>query len=222
MRRGSVTPAGEHVIRRYAHQFALLVVAALGCWWLLTQFGPLVSGAMWVAFALLACGMGVLLLRTSEVGRVTWRNRVAAYLVPWGVRIGGGKLWPIPVVSWLTWLSVWAAVALLTPPPADEPPTGWEVAARVALGVAWLIDGVALGYVVGTLPQCFPSGSGGRSLRVIAAVITGLIVASVACHLFGLTAAGLLVAGGPPLLVGVGYGLFLAVLLVFGRNTRWN
>jgi hypothetical protein len=210
------------VIRRYVQQLALLALAALACWWLVTQFGPLLSGAMWAAFALLACGLGVLLLRTSEVGRVTWKNRLAAYLVPWGVRIGGGQLWPIPVVSWLTWMAVWAAVAVLTPPPVDEQPTGWEVATRVALGAAWAIEALALGYVVGTLRQNFPTGSGGRSLRVIAAIIAGLIVASVALHLFGLTLAGLLVAGGPPALIGGGYGLFMAVLLVFGRNTRWN
>jgi hypothetical protein len=32
----------------------------------------------------------------------------------------------------------------------------------------------------------------------------------------------LLIAGGPPLFIGVGYGLFVLVLLTAGKNARWN
>jgi hypothetical protein len=210
------------VIVRTLWQFVLLSLAAAGCWSLTSQFGSLLAGAVWSALALVGCVVGVVLLRTSELSRVTWKNRVAGWLIPWGWRINRGKLWPVAVVSWVVWMLVWAAVAVLTPP-ASESLTARDVAVRVLLGVAWAVDGLAIGYVIGTLRQNFTSGaSGGHSLRVIAVVITGLLAVSVALHLFGLTTAGLLVAGGQPLLVGGGYGLFLAVLLVFGRNSRWN
>jgi len=32
----------------------------------------------------------------------------------------------------------------------------------------------------------------------------------------------LLIGGGPPLFIGVGYGLFLLVMLTAGRHARWN
>ncbi len=209
------------MIVRSLCQFALLSVAAVGCWWLVSQFESLLVGAVLAALALVACIAGVVLLRTSEVGRVTWKNRVAGWLIPWGWRINSGKLWPAAVVSWVVWMLVWAAVTVLTPP-GVEPLSAWDVATRILLGVAWMIDGLALGYLIGTLRQHFSTGSGGWSLRVITALLTTMIAVSVALHLFGLTTAGFLVAGGPPLLVGGGYGLFLAALLLFGRNSRWN
>jgi hypothetical protein len=53
-------------------------------------------------------------------------------------------------------------------------------------------------------------------------VLAALVAASVALQLFGFTGWAVLVAGGPTALAGLGYGLFLAVLLIFGRNSRWN
>lgn len=211
------------MIARSLWQFVLIAVAAAVCAWLVSQSGPLTAGVAWAAVALAACGVGTILLRTSPVGRVNWRNRTAAYLVPWGVRIGGGRLWPIPVVSWVVWMTVWAGAAVLTPGPGADPLTGWEIAPRVGLGAAWAIDGLALGHLLATLPQHFSAASrGGRSLLTIAAVIAGLIGGSLLLHLLGLTPLAMLVAGGPPLLIGGGYGLFLVVLLTFGRGARWN
>lgn len=210
------------MITRYLWQFVLVAVAAAVCSWLVSQFGPLTSGAAWAAVALVACGVGAILLRTSPVGRVGWQNRVAGYLVPWGARIGGGRLWPIPVVSWVVWMTVWAGAAVLTPP-ETVPLTGWEIATRIGLGAAWAIDGLALGHLLATVRQHFsPASRSGRSLLTISAVIVGLVAGSLLLHLLGLTAFALLVAGGPPLLIGGGYGLFLLVLLTFGRGGRWN
>lgn len=210
------------MIARTLWQFVLLLVAAAGCWWLLGQFGHLLAGAVWAVVALAACVVGVVLLRASEIDRVTWKNRVAGVLTPWGWRIAEGKLWPAAVVSWVVWTLVWAAVAVLTLPTA-EPLSTWDVAVRVLLGLAWAVDSLAIGYVVGTLRQSFPNGSrGGGSLRVIAAVVVGLVVVSVALHLFGWTTAALFVSGGPPAVVGIGFGLFVLVILVFGRGGRWN
>ncbi|MEO2091380.1 MAG: hypothetical protein ABGY75_18135 [Gemmataceae bacterium] len=175
---------------------------------------------IWAGVSLLACVTGTVLIRTSAVGRITWKNRVAAYLVPWGWRLGKGLLWPIPVASWAVWLAV-AAVVVVLMPPADvvEPKYGW----RIALGVGWAVDAAALMYLVGTLRQhySFTSGRAGHSLRVVSLVLIGLIAASAAVLAIGWPHLAVMVAGGPPLAVGVVYGLFVVAMLVFG-NGRWN
>lgn len=207
----------------YVRQLVLLAIAAACCSWLVGRYGLLTAGVVWAAVSAIACVLGAVLLRTSPVGRVSWQNRTASYLVPWGVRIGGGRLWPILVVSWLVWLCVLGGAAVLTPGPGADPLTVWEIAMRVGLGAAWVIDGLALGHVLATLRQHYSAGSrSGRTLSTISAVIVGLMAGSLLLCLFGLTPLALLVAGGPPLLIGGGYGLFLAAVLLFGRGARWN
>ena len=60
----------------------------------------------------------------------------------------------------------------------------------------------------------------GQSLLII--LLVGLIAGSVALYLRGLPILALIVGVGPALLVFGGYGLFLVVVLVAGRNARWN
>ncbi len=210
------------MIARSLWQFVLLTVAAAGCWWLITGWGQPLAGVLWAVGAGVACAAGAVLLRTSAVGRLTWKNRVAGSLIPWGWRLSAGKLWPVPLVSWGVWVLVWAAVAVLTPQPGGDPLTTWDVVVRLALGFAWGGDALALAHLVGVLLGHSQNGSGGRSLRRIAGVLAAIVAASVALHLFGFTGLAVLVAGGPIALVGIGYGLFLAVLLIFRRNSRWN
>ena len=205
-----------HLVRQ-----AVLVAATATAALLLTvRFGIGTAAAIWAGVTLLACGLGAVLLRTSAVGRVTWKNRVAAYLVPWGWRMGKGLLWPIPAVSWAVWLAIAAAVFVLMPPAeAEEPGFGW----RIALGVGWAVDAAALMYLVGTIRQhySFRSGKAGHSLRVVCLVLIGLIAASAALFAIGWPHLAVVVVGGPPLAVGVAYGLFVGAMLVFG-NGRWN
>lgn len=205
-----------HLIR----QCVLVAGAATAVFFLVVRFGVGIAATIWAGVSLLACVTGAMLLRTSAVGRITWKNRVAAYLVPWGWRLGKGLLWPIPVASWAVWLAV-AAVVLVLMPPVDvaEPGFGW----RIALGVGWAVDAAALMYLVGTLRQhySFTSGRAGHSLRVVSMVLIGLIAASAAVVAIGWPHLAVMVAGGPPLAVGVAYGLFVGAMLVFG-NGRWN
>lgn len=210
------------MIARSLSQFVLLTVAAAGCWWFITGWGQSLAGVVWAAGASVACAIGATLLRTSAVGRVTWKNHLAGWLIPWGWRVSAGKLWPVPFVSWGVWVLVWAALAVLTPQAGGDPLTTWETVARLALGFAWGIDALALAHLVGLLLGHSQNGSGGRSLRLITGVLAALVTASVALQLFGFTGWAVLVAGGPTALAGLGYGLFLAVLLIFGRNSRWN
>lgn len=198
----------------------LIAAAAAAVFFLVRQFGAGTAVLVWAGLSLLACAAGAVLLRTSAVGRITWKNRLAACLMPWGANLGGGALWPIPVTSWVVWLGVAGGVIALTPTATgtDSWPTLW----RVALGTAWVIDGGVLLYVAGTLRRHYPpTSSGWRSLTRICVVLIGLIAASVVLYVCGLPYLALAVAGGPPLVAGVGYGLFLGTLIVFGRG-RWN
>ena len=196
----------------------LVVAAAATCYWLAGQLGPQAGTFVWAVATAGGCALGAVLLRTSPLGRVTWRNRAAGYLIPWGWRLNRGRLWPITVVSWVVWLAIGAAVVLLRPGPAEVMP---GVAVRVGLFAAWAIDAAALVYLLGTIRQATPGGRVGTLWKLVVA-ITLLIGASVGLYLGGLATAALVVGGGPPAVVGGGFGLVLLVLLTVGRNARWN
>lgn len=209
------------MIAHLVHQALRLTLAAVVCALLVRGCGTATASAVWGGASLVMCVVGVVLLRTSAVGRVTWKNYVAGYLAPWGVRIGGGKLWPIAVVSWVVWLAIGGGVFTLTPETGEL--TGGDITLRVLLGVSWAVCGYAIGYLIATRVRSFPAGSSsGRRLLLLSAVVAGLLAASVALHLFGFTLLALIGCGGPVLLIGGGYGLFVLVLVVFGRGSRWN
>lgn len=199
---------------------AVLVAAAAGCFLLVARAGVGTAAVVWAAGSAIACVVGVWLLRTSAIGRVTWKNRVAAYLIPWGWQFGDGRLGRVAVLSWCGWVAIATGVIVLMPPAeAAAPGYGW----RVALGTVWAVDAGALAYVAGTIHRhfSFTTGRGGHSLRVVGAVLVGLLTTSGAFYALGWPYLAVAVAGGPPLVVGVGYGLFLGMLIVFGRG-RWN
>jgi hypothetical protein len=94
--------------------------------------------------------------------------------------------------------------------------------------LAWAADTAALLYVLGVwLRSHAPTGAGlGSNLLSMAAVLMLMLVVSgilwFAVSLPGAKRLALMIAGGPPLLIGGGYGLFLLFVLTFGRNVRWN
>lgn len=206
------------MIRLYVRNAVLIVAAAAAAYGLAAEYGPLPTLLAWAAGAALACGAGAALLRTSAVGRVTWRNRLAGYLVPWGWRLGRGRLWLVAVASWAVWAGIGIAAVLLRPEAAEELPA---VSVRVALFAAWAADAAALVYLLGSIAQASPGGRVGPAWKLVAA-IAGVIVASVALHLAGWTTAALVVGGAPPLAAGLGVLVVVLFLTTVGRNTRWN
>ena len=52
--------------------------------------------------------------------------------------------------------------------------------------------------------------------------LLGMIALSVALATFGHPWGALAIAAGPIVVLGGGYGLFLAVVLLTGKNARWN
>ena len=67
---------------------AMLSVAAAGaCISLAEQYGTTTAYLIWASMMVVACGIGALLLRTSLVSQLTWRNRLAGYMIPCGWRL---------------------------------------------------------------------------------------------------------------------------------------
>ncbi len=208
----------------------LILLAVMAVWGLGLFLGGGMALAVWAAVGAIACCAGTLLLWTSATDKVTWKNRLAGCLIPWGGRLNGGRLWPIPVISWLVWMAIAAATVWLMLASPAEPEVGQgdgvKTADRIAhilLLVAWIVDGSTIVYVLGTLSQAGAGSSSHRNtLLKTVAIIFAIIVGSVILHGVGATRLALTVAGTPPLIVGGGFGLFLAAVLVFGRKVRWN
>ncbi|MGL4553310.1 MAG: hypothetical protein ACRC33_19260 [Gemmataceae bacterium] len=191
--------------------------AALGTG-LAVRFGPTVAGLICAVAAAIACAAGAVLLRTSPVGRVTWRNRAAGNLIPWGWRLNAGRLWPVVVVSWCVWVLIGTAAILLRPGPAEESP---GVDLRGSLFAAWVVDGATLLYLVGTVRQATP-GSRVGPLWAVSASVLAVIAVSVGLYLGDRPEGALLVAGGPPAVVGGLAGGAVLLVVTVGRNARWN
>ncbi|VTR92423.1 unnamed protein product [Gemmata massiliana] len=202
------------MIRLHIQRALLVAAAAVATYRLAEQYGTWTGLLIWASVMAVACGTGTILLRTSTIGRVTWRNRAAGYLIPWGWRFNRGLLWPVPVVSWVVWTAVGATVVLLR---QGEGASGL----RVALFAAWVLDAGALIFILGAICQATP---GGRMVALwkLVTLIAALIATSVGLYLYGLPTAALIVGSGPPLLVSGGVGGIVLIFATFGRNTRWN
>ncbi|MBL8738657.1 MAG: hypothetical protein JNL12_19670 [Planctomycetes bacterium] len=206
---------------------AVVVALATG----LARLMPLLAAwASTTAIGAAFAGTGALLLRSAQVGTVTWRNRVAGFLLPWGYVLGRGKLPGIVLACTAIWSALAAAVLLSLAEPAPVAPTVPAPAAPVAnassvpwLLLAWIVTGVCLCYLLGLLTKHFePRSQATRTVLKLVLVLVLMIAGSVVLHLTGNSGLALLVAGGPPLLIGGGYGLFLVFILLMGRNARWN
>ncbi len=205
------------------HRLALAVIAALLFGYLLKHLNTWPAIGLWALIACLVCLLGTVLLRTSAIGRITWKNRIAGYLIPWGGTVNQGRLWPIPVVSWLVWMLIAIAVAILS---LRWPETVEHSADRIwliFLFTSWLVDGGAILYLLGVLVKNAPNGSKAKqSLTRILIALVLLIGASLFAFSFGQLTIAVLIAGGPPGMAGIAFGLFFGMLLTLGRNARWN
>jgi hypothetical protein len=198
----------------YIKRAILIVAAAMASYWLTEQYGPTTACLIWAGIMATACGLGAVLLRTSQVSQVTWKNRLAGYLIPWGWRLNRGLLWPMPVISFVVWMAIGAAAILLR--------AGSEsVELRIALFTAWVVDASVMVFLLGTLQQSTP-GSRVAVVWKLLVCVAILLVLSIGLYLWGMAPAALVVGGGPPLVAGAVFGLFTLVLLILGRNTRWN
>ena len=223
-------------VRGFLMRGVSIAAAIVLCAALAQRLGPLKAVILW------ACAVGAvdvvtatLIHRQSPPEKVSWINHLAGFVLPWGYRIGRGKLWPIVLTSWLIWMLI--GVAVMTAVATNR----YDEVAGVAtingrtqrnpvvtglLVVAWLVDGGVLLRCIGLLATSPNRRQILRSLSVPMAILAGILLASIGLVTVNCTPAAartaLLIAGGPPLLIAVAYGGFVLVMLTAGRHARWN
>jgi hypothetical protein len=190
-------------VRRLVFVAAIVTLGA----WLAGRHDRLTVIAVTAAASLLAgCG-GAVLLRYSAVGRITWRNRVASWLLPFASALGDRQL-PGMVLASTVLLTLLVAIGTCCQG------NGW-------LAAGCVLDGLAAVHAVRLLREpCAPAQA--RTLTVLLAVAVGLASAGLVLAELGHGSLAILVAGGPPATVAVGYGAWILLLLSAGRNQRWN
>lgn len=211
----------------------LVALAAALAWALLRQVGAMRFLALWIPACGVATGLGALLLKTSTTGKITWKNWAAGYLMPWGYKLGRGRLGWIIVISWIIWSLIGVAVVVqqvlsAAPPtipttaPSDVPSAIWSW----LLLAAWAANGAAVLYLLGTLVNNFKlSSTSGKSLLKIMALLVAVTAASVALHFNGYARVAVLVAAAPLLFVGLIIGALVSMVAIAGlsgKPIRWN
>ena len=199
----------------------LLPIAA--SWWLVRTVGPWQAVLANAVLAALLVASGVLLLRTTRVGELSWRNRLAGVLLPWGYRFSG-HLPAIAGTSWLVWTLLAVATALCTNAIDFEDPAAAAAASAADPSIGGLSFLLLLAWIGngGLLLQTLGNRGGSRSLRRLQALFAVMLAVSIVLRCTGHTGFATLLAGGPPLAIGLVYGGYFGLLLLAGRNARWN
>lgn len=213
------------------NRVVMLVVATVVCAWLTSRVGPWAAAGLWSAAVVLVCSGSAILLHRQAPGRISVINRIAGLVLPWGYRIGRGRLVPIVVTSCVVWMLVGlgASLAMAGYLARDQAPPGLSADAgkpsalvMTLLYLSWLVDGALLMRMIGIAAARHDRVP--TSVWVLILALTAMIGISavVALRGDGNPARALLIAGGPPLLIGGGYGVFMLVIVLVGRKTRWN
>lgn len=218
----------------YAIQ-ALLAIGltrGLGIW-----IGSLVYAVMVLVMVIVAGE----LLRNSQVNRITWRNRIAGWFLPWSMLVGGGSLNALRiknavasvVFGWLAvlgdhwlWPSVRASADAATGPSVE---TWFAFFWGLATGLGWII--MTAGWLV-----LLKSYLKGRT-EPVSALITNrnqrlpmilppiAVGTSIALRCAGFSGLAFCVVWIPLLLVFMPVLLMLLVILTYsirGKPIRWN
>lgn len=178
---------------------------ALGAW-LAARYTPWagIGGMAGLVAALVL--LGTLLLRLSPLHTLDWRNRLAAWCLPWGHTFGGGSLPAIAGSSFAVTMLLGLAGAFAASP--------W------LLG-AWIVDGALATWALRIrVRHCH-----GRAQRRVVDALLLLLALLASLGLFasmlGCPNVGAAVAVAPPAALGLLYGGWLASVLLL-RPTRWN
>lgn len=218
-------------VRRWCFTLAFWAAMAAGAVMVGLRLGPLYAYAAWAGLALLLCAAGALLIRSQPMSKPTFRGRVGYQFVHFGFRASQGRLGSAALISWGVWCVVGTAAVWIV--------HGWSAGAellRLAMGVTWCINTLALMYIWGIVLRNRPRGGGETQadlrMRVPASLVKltlavgGLTAVSVVLwFVMGTPAARLaavVIAAGPVVVVGGAYGLVLGVMLTAGKNVRWN
>ena len=203
------------------------VLLAVAFGWLAGSWWTWPTAALVIAvLAGLAVACGNWLLLQTGIGELSWRNRCAGWLMPWGYVVGRGKLLPLAATSAVVWAGLgWSGlVAAATSEPAAAH-AGWRLPSLLTFATmtSWIVGGGALLYLVGQLARS-PNWRRrpGSTLAKCCAIVCLLLLASLALRLAGYPRLACLISGGPPAVLGSLFGLWTLVLLIAERQARWN
>src|SRR4051794_31396991 len=126
---------------------ALAAMAA--CAWMATRLGPWKSLALFAGVMGLVCCMTAWIVHRQPPETVTFANYLMAIVLPWGYRIGHGKLRPIILTSWCIWVLLGASAVLATHARRHvsvptEPVGQRNTTVMTLLALAWIVDGGVL------------------------------------------------------------------------------
>ena len=182
----------------YLRRAVLIALGTAAAWALASALGPWAGLGAWAVLTAGACVLSAELLKGSGVGRVTWRNYLAGYVLPWGFRIGRGRLGAITVAAWAVWVLIgmaaillmghlrWSGSASATDTPAAPAPDGPHPVLAVLLFTTWVVYGVCLLHLVGLLLNQFRASPGPRgTVLKAAASLVALLAGSAALWFTG-------------------------------------
>ncbi len=201
----------------------LLIVSTIVSWNLIYQYGLVLGIAAWAGIMLILCTTAALLVRSSAIGKITWKNRIAGYLIPWGHALRWGALVPIVITSWILWILIAIAVHLLTrdmPLHANRPSIPPINLIGVLTFSCWFIFTWAILYLVGNAKSNFGfSSNSGQTMIMLVALLTAILIASATMRYIGNSTLSLLLTGIPLAIVLVIATIYLvAVLLLFRKG----
>ena len=160
---------------------------------------------------------GCLLLRTTAVQQITWRNRLASRCLPFAQHMGGGTLFQVLLSSVLgsaatgafVFLFVWLEHRRALPP--------WHLAA------AWGLDAVTLLGLAVMQTRVYrhsaPSRQRGRWLFLF---VVAQIVISTMLHLSDRSELATVVAALPQMVLLLTTGLYFGVVMAAGSRSGWR
>lgn len=185
--------------------FRLLPLVAAGL--LASRLGTGAALAILAASGLASVSIGAWLLRQAPVGSVTWRNRLAAWLMPWGHVLGGPTLFAIACSSFVAWSLLSLAGAI-----------GWS---EPWLLTAWILDGIVLRMLAPTWWRTRGDRSQVHTAGRLLALVAVLALGGLGCHLLGHPLLGAAIAGGPVAVAGTLFGLWVGIVYCI-RPTRFH
>lgn len=191
---------------------SLLLAAVAVCCRLKLDTAPALW--VWTAIAGALCALGGALIASQPLSTVTIAGRIGGCFARWGYGVTRGRLIPAIFVSWLVWTILGAGVIAIT---------GFRGEPKTAvMAAAWTVDSLALLRLIGIMISNRRVGS----LGSLALILVGMMVGSfVLWRMFdadGAQTAALILAGGIPVIVVGGYGVMILMVLVTGKQVRWN
>lgn len=188
--------------------------------WLVMGFAAVTCGLnlnfpmaalIWAGIVAGVCAVGAFLISQQPIGIVTWKGWVGSSAVHWGFRAGRGQMLPAAGISWLVWLILGCALMGALQSPEHAP-----------IIAAWAGDLLGLFYVLGMMLASRGNGQLPTALIKIALAIVVVISGSAFLWLRagtdGARAIAFFFAGGPPLFIGLGYGVTFTINMIGARR----